>query len=284
MERGRAMRRTLPLLAFALLLSLPFAGAAAEVKEKAGCADHPLFTTRMPNYLLVDCQTREFDAVDFFLPKGKKQVVEGKYTYLTYGIDDRKNERSPVEIIRNYENALKKIGGTIAASDPNNWVNGSVTVDGKEVWVQAQRGNGRIWIKIVEKQAMAQTIVADAAAMGNDLKSTGHTALYGILFDTGKSDIKPESDAAIGEIAKLLKGETGLKLFVVGHTDTVGGIDANLKLSKDRAEAVLKVLTTKHGIAADRLKAFGNGPFAPVATNDTDEGRGKNRRVELVKQ
>lgn len=278
------MRRTLPLLAFALLLSLPFAGAAAEVKEKAGCADHPLFTTRMPNYLLVDCQTREFDAVDFFLPKGKKQVVEGKYTYLTYGIDDRKNERSPVEIIRNYENALKKIGGTIAASDPNNWVNGSVTVDGKEVWVQAQRGNGRIWIKIVEKQAMAQTIVADAAAMGNDLKSTGHTALYGILFDTGKSDIKPESDAAIGEIAKLLKGETGLKLFVVGHTDTVGGIDANLKLSKDRAEAVLKVLTTKHGIAADRLKAFGNGPFAPVATNDTDEGRGKNRRVELVKQ
>jgi outer membrane protein OmpA-like peptidoglycan-associated protein len=109
-------------------------------------------------------------------------------------------------------------------------------------------------------------------------------AVYGIYFDTGKSDLKPESEEAIAEIAKLLKGDTDLKLYVVGHTDNVGALDANMKLSGSRAEAVLQALVRTHGIAASRLKSFGNGPYAPVATNDTDEGRAKNRRVELVSQ
>ena len=176
------------------------------------------------------------------------------------------------------------MGGTILQSVPTWWVNGKIVQDGREVWVQVERGNGKIWLRIVEKKEMEQTIVADAAAFGNDIRATGHAAIYGINFDTGKSTIKPESAQAIEEIAKLLKADPGLKIHVVGHTDNVGGRDANIKLSQERAEAVLQALVRDHGIAAARLSSYGCGPFAPVASNDTEEGRAKNRRVELVKQ
>ena len=113
---------------------------------------------------------------------------------------------------------------------------------------------------------------------------TGKAAVYGIYFDTGKAEIKPESEPALKEIAKLLQADPKLKLYVVGHTDNSGGLDYNMKLSKDRADAVVKALTGKYGIAASRLSAFGVGPLAPVASNQTEEGRAKNRRVELVAQ
>ena len=131
---------------------------------------------------------------------------------------------------------------------------------------------------------MEQTIVADAAAFADDLKTTGHAAVYGIYFDSGKAELKPESEQAVTEIAKLLKTDPALKVFVVGHTDITGGIESNVKLSQERAQAVIQALVRTHGIEQPRLRPFGSGPFAPVATNDTDEGRAKNRRVELVKQ
>ena len=109
-------------------------------------------------------------------------------------------------------------------------------------------------------------------------------AVSGILFDTGKATIKPESAQAIGEVAKLLQGDPALKVFVVGHTDSVSTVESNLKLSQDRAEAVLQSLVREHGIAAARLRSYGCGPFAPVASNDTEEGKARNRRVELVQQ
>jgi outer membrane protein OmpA-like peptidoglycan-associated protein len=120
--------------------------------------------------------------------------------------------------------------------------------------------------------------------MGNDINATGHVAVYGIYFDSGKSLIKPESAQAIAEIAKLLKSQPALKVFVVGHTDNQGGVDSNMALSQARAEAVLKALVNEQGIAPARLRSTGCGQFAPVASNDSEEGRAKNRRVELVKQ
>ena len=139
-------------------------------------------------------------------------------------------------------------------------------------------------LAIVEKGIMKQEVVANAEAMGNDINTTGHVSIYGIYFDTGKSEIKPESDAAISEIAKLIKNDGALKLYVVGHTDNVGSFDSNMKLSKDRAEAVAKVLSGKHGIDAARLKPYGVASLAPVTSNATEDGKAKNRRVELVKQ
>lgn len=100
----------------------------------------------------------------------------------------------------------------------------------------------------------------------------------------GRYLVKPESDATLKEIATLLQQDPSLKLFVVGHTDNVGSLASNMDFSKRRADAVTKVLTTKYGIAVARLSAQGDGPTAPVASNDSEDGRAKNRRVELVKQ
>jgi OmpA-OmpF porin, OOP family len=274
-----------PLIGLVLGLILSSAGIAAQQADYKDCQDHPLFPTRMPEYRISDCKVEDFGVYEFFVTKGPKIPVEGKFTFITYSYTGpRANEPSALAIVRNYENAIKKIGGQILQIVPTWWVNAKIVKDGRETWVQAERGNGKIWLRIVEKKEMAQVIEADAAAFSNDLKTTGHVAVYGIYFDSGKSVIKPESAQAIGEIAKLLAGEPGLKVYVVGHTDNVGGVDGNMKLSQDRAEAVLQALVRDHGVAAGRLKASGCGPFAPVASNDAEEGRAKNRRVELVKQ
>ena len=268
-----------------LLALLLGSGAALAVKpDQQGCKDHPLFPTRMPNYRIERCETKEFESYAFRLGKGKTEKVEGKYTFITYTADDKKDSQSGVAVVRNYENALAKIGGKVQGGQADNYVTGSVVLDGREAWVEAQRGNSRIWLRIVEKQAMQQHVTADAASFANDIRSTGHVAVYGIYFDTGKSDLKPESAPALEEMAKLLKADPALRIWVVGHTDSTGIVDSNMRLSQARAEAVVGALTGKHGIAAARLKGYGVGPLAPVATNDTEEGKAKNRRVYLVKQ
>ena len=133
-------------------------------------------------------------------------------------------------------------------------------------------------------QLQQNMVTVNASEMSKAMASTGRVALYGILFDTGKADIKPESKAALEEIAKLLKAEPNLKLRVVGHTDNQGGLDSNIALSKRRAEAVNAALASQHGITAARLSAFGVADLAPVASNAEEAGRAKNRRVELVPQ
>jgi outer membrane protein OmpA-like peptidoglycan-associated protein len=278
------MKKLLIVLMSAVFL-LPAAGVFAQQADVAGCKDHPLFPTRMPDYRIESCKVQDFGVYEFLSVKGPKTPVEGKFTFLIYSFTgERANEPSGLAIVRNYENAIRKVGGTILQSDPQRWVNGKIVKDGQETWVQAEKANGAYWLRIVEKKEMEQFIVADAAAFGNDIRTTGHAAIYGINFDTGKSTIKPESAQAMGEIAKLLEADPSLKIFVVGHTDNVGGVDGNIKLSQDRAEAVLQALVRDHAIAAARLRSYGCGQFAPVASNDTEVGRAKNRRVELVKQ
>jgi hypothetical protein len=135
---------------------------------------------------------------------------------------------------------------------------------------------------VIEAVAMENKMVSvDAAAMAKEVAATGHIALYGILFDTDKTDIKPESVAALDEIAKFLKADAKVGVYIVGHTDNVGGFEHNMSLSLRRAEAVVKELTTKYGIPAGRLKAVGTGPAVPLAPNDTEEGRATNRHGVL---
>lgn len=274
------MNRFLSSLFAALLVILPAFAQA----DKPGCKDHPLFPTRMPGYVIENCKVEEYGVYDFSLVPRQKQDIEGKFTFITYALIRGKEQPSALAVVRNYENAIRQVGGTVVKSDPNRRVNGKILKDGQEVWFQAEKGNGKIWLRIVEKTAMAQYIVADAASMGRDLNATGHMALYGINFDTNKAVVKPDSKPALDEIAKLLRQEPGLKLKVVGHTDAVGSLDANMKLSQARGQAVVQALISQYGIAASRLKGYGVGPLCPVASNDTEEGRGKNRRVELVKE
>jgi OOP family OmpA-OmpF porin len=142
-----------------------------------------------------------------------------------------------------------------------------------------------VLLDVVETVPMeTKMVTVDAATMAKEVAAAGHVALYGIYFDTDKADLKPESAPTIEEIAKLLTQDPKLTMYVVGHTDNVGGHAYNMGLSERRAAAVVRELTTKHGIQAARLKPAGVGPLSPAAPNDAEEGRAKNRRVELVKQ
>ena len=125
-------------------------------------------------------------------------------------------------------------------------------------------------------------VTIDADAMARDIGQAGRVALYGIFFETGSADITAQSDVTLSEIAALLGDNPQMRLHVVGHTDNEGTLDFNLDLSRRRAEAVVQTLTSTHGVAADRHLANGVGFLAPVASNRTEEGRAKNRRVELV--
>ncbi len=240
----------------------------------------------MPDYRIAACKVEDYGMYEFRTKNARVKVpVEGKFTFISYQFTGpRGTEPSGLAVVRNYENAIRKVGGTIQESVPNWWVNAKIVKGGNEAWAQIEKGNGLIWLRVVEKKEMEQHVVADAAGLGNDIRATGHVAVYGINFDTGKATITPESAQAIGEVAKLLKTDAGLKVHVVGHTDNVGSVESNLKLSQDRAAAVVQALVQQHGIAAVRLRAYGCGSFAPVASNDAEEGRAKNRRVEIVKQ
>jgi OmpA-OmpF porin, OOP family len=275
------MRTLLLILIAAACLAPP---AMAQQKDDAKCKDHPLFT-RMPDSWIHHCTEKTFDFYEFRVSPKDKQRVEGRLTKLSYYPQAAAQSKpSELQILRNFENAVKKVGGkSLYAEQARETF--KVVKDGKELWVEVTAEfTGKYGLTIVEKNAMEQDIVMNAEAFGNDIRSTGHVAVYGILFETGKSALKPESEQSITEIAKLLKNDPSLKVYVVGHTDNTGVLESNMKLSQDRAAAVVQSLTSVHGIAASRLKPYGAGPYCPVATNDNEDGKAKNRRVELVKQ
>ncbi len=276
------MRRTAFILASVLFLFvLP---VAAQQKDNPACKDSPLFS-RMPGYWIYNCTQKQFDAYAFPVGPGKTTSVEGQFFKITYYPQNTLTSKpSELQIQRNFENAVKQLGGTVVSSAKSRETF-RVTKDGKELWIELWTElTGKHGLTIVEKGLMTQDITANADALMSDLRATGHASVQGIYFDTGKSEIKPESEQAISEIAKLLKNDAALKVFVVGHTDNIGNLEANMKLSQDRAEAVVQALVRSYGTAPTRLKSFGNGPCAPVASNDTEEGKARNRRVELVKQ
>lgn len=270
---------------FSLCMVLAGFGSAWAVEQDVkGSKDHPLLT-RMPDFFISGYTYSEFNSYKFIGADKKPVIIEGQKYYIEYRLRQGAIAPGELKIRRNVQEALKKIGAKVIFDDNFNRVSTIVLQkEGKETWIEVRSLDKMYRLNIVQKEAMQQEIVANADAMGKDINATGHVSIYGIYFDTGKAEIKPESDAAIQEIAKLLGKNAGLKLYLVGHTDNVGSLDANMKLSKDRAEAVVKALTGKYGIAAARLKPYGVASLCPVASNDTEDGKAKNRRVELVKQ
>jgi outer membrane protein OmpA-like peptidoglycan-associated protein len=139
-------------------------------------------------------------------------------------------------------------------------------------------------VTVVESKPMEadKIAVVKSSEMQQALERDGRIAIYGIYFDFDKAEIKPESEPQIVQLAALLKENPKLKVLIVGHTDGKGAFDYNLSLSQRRAQAVADTLVSAHGIARDRLTPAGAGMIAPVASNKTEEGRAKNRRVEIV--
>ncbi|MBS4032877.1 MAG: OmpA family protein [Ignavibacterium sp.] len=251
-----------------------------------GSKDYPLFN-RMPGYRIMGYEDKEFNVFDKFLDEnGKKMSVEGHYYYFNYGLNKGEKMASGPQVLRNYMNAIKKAGGIVVYEEGCCNVYLKLEKNNRITWVRVKAytdaGSYQVWI--VEEAEMEQDIVVDANSMLGDINAQGRVALYGIYFDFDKSDVKPESDKTLKEISKLLSENSKLNLYVVGHTDNIGDYNYNLKLSQARADAVVKILVSKFNVDKNRLTSAGVGPLAPVTTNDTEEGKAKNRRVELIKK
>lgn len=301
------------MIAVAGLLILVGSLAMAQKSDVEGSTDHPLIS-RYPGSVITEYSAREFD--EYTLPLGKmeqdhwarSQHLEGKLTHLHYEIPE---QRSTLEVGRNYTQALEHAGfqTLFSCSGGDQCGGGSVGSVGwcggcspRQLVAKLPRPAGDVYVSLHMEQDNPNTaawvqldvvevkpmesglVVVNAESLAGDITRTGHASVYGIYFDTGKADVKPESDATLKEIARLLQQDPALKLHVVGHTDSVGQFASNLDLSHRRADAVVKVLISKYTVAPARLDAQGVGPLAPVASNDSEEGRTRNRRVELVKQ
>ncbi|MFA6004172.1 MAG: OmpA family protein [Elusimicrobiota bacterium] len=255
----------------------------AATSDRKGCPGDSLFT-RMPGTHITDCVSSDFDSQLFHCAPGKPAVREGRYMMTRYQADPGAAAATPVQIIRNHQSAAQDLGGRTIFEDKR-YACIQLAKAGKEITAEIDTAFNRGYlVRIIEKAGMKQEIAGNTDIFLKSIKDTGHVAVYGILFDTGLAVLKPGSESVLAEITKLLQQDQGLNIHVVGHTDNVGTMANNMKLSQDRATAVVEALVSKHGIARTRLKAAGVGPLVPVSTNRNEAGRAKNRRVELVEQ
>ena len=339
------------------VVSLAFSNATIPSEDVKGSKDSPILK-RYEGSLIVAYDYKAFD--EFTMPLSKlveipgkrdshnnfayeptqKKNLEGERTRLVYLIPDG---RSPLEVVRNYQEEIQAKGGKVlyqckteecggAVNRSSNGGGGHMSlsmfvypqervkgrdfsngycaqterisdqryltaeVPGEGMYVSvlaytlhsdrlcdAFDGRTIAAVDILQTKAREQKMVSvNSSEMAKKIANTGSIALYGIYFDFNKADLKPESDATLVQIAQLLKNDGALKLLVVGHTDNVGTFDFNVGLSQRRASAVVAALTGKYGIAKTRLTPHGVSFAVPVASNKTEEGRAKNRRVELV--
>ena len=283
------MRRFITgLLAMLLCLyAFTLALAASDPNDQPGSTDPDLFS-RMPGFNIQVYEALEFDRYEFKTGPDATQAVEGRSTLVVYYANEGTTHPSGLQIARNYVGAAEAIGGSRVyefEDGGTEYVIIRVVKNDLEVWTEVSGANNGMYnVRMIEKQLMKQAVVANAEALSSSITESGRVVVYGIYFDTNKADLKLESEPALVEIVKMIQTDAALKLFVVGHTDNVGQFAHNLKLSQDRAASVVKALVGKHGIDAARLISFGAGPVVPVAPNTTDEGKAKNRRVELVAQ
>lgn len=259
-------------------------------QDESEFKDSPWFSG-MPNYAIYDGEDVEFDSYNYW--NGKNcTAVEGRKVRRVYTLKEDAQKASALQIRRNYSNAIKSMGGTVlfdgepqdadcAEFNGLNIVVGKVVKGVDELWVEiATLAGDDYYITIILKEPMKQDVTA--SSMFEALNRDGHIALY-INFDTGKSIIKDESKPVIDQIVQMLKANPDLKIGVEGHTDNVGTPASNKTLSEARAKSVVSAIVAQ-GVSADRLSPTGFGQDKPVADNTTEEGRAKNRRVELVRK
>ena len=297
-----------------------------------GSSDHTLIS-RYPGSTIMSYFSRDYDEVKFPISYSKNEVINwkvtaGKHTSIHY---TGPKDRSPLEIMRNFKNALENEGAEILfACSGRECDNGKASYDMKffnkvfatEGMRSSSEGNhyggfagsdqqqylfcklgqnnkviyvsiaviDSYWagveylVEIVESKEMDSGLVSvNAESLRNKIEKDGKMALYGIYFDTGKSTIKPESTVELNAVIDYLRANSEVNLYIVGHTDDTGDYLRNQLLSEQRAQAIVNHLK-ENKISADRLKAIGVGPACPVASNLNEEGRSKNRRVEIVRK
>lgn len=273
-------------LAVAALLAVPATAGAQDDTE--GAKDHPMLS-RVAGYFIDDYTEQGFGVGEFTLGEEKVKKVEGRYWHIDYSLKEGARAAGPLQVTRNYLNVCTSKGGKKLYEEvETGWgtVTCTMVVRGTTVWVNvhARNGGDSYALTVVEEGGFKQEVEFTASQLEEELNAKGSVALHGILFDTGKATIKPESSAVLEQVGTLLKAQPALRLEIQGHTDNAGAKGANLKLSQDRAAAVKAYLVKTHGIDAARLTTTGLGDTKPVADNGTEDGRQQNRRVELVKK
>ncbi|QRY80026.1 DUF4892 domain-containing protein [Pseudomonas sp. PDNC002] len=250
------------------------------------------------------------------LPDDAVLKLEGRITAIDYRIPGQK---SALEVLRNYQQATGAKGfetlfecqgydecgdsvtNLLRRSGPAVNFDANIYSDSRLILSKRQasdgdsyllliarrnvdRGDTEVFQEVVDVQPMAQNQIKleESSELKKNLDAAGRVAVYGVHFDSGKTEIKPESKATLEQIAKLLKDNPELKVYIVGHTDNTGSLDGNLDLSKRRADAVVQALGSGYGVAAERLAAYGVASLSPVASNTEETGRTLNRRVEIV--
>ncbi|MCP3056727.1 OmpA family protein [Aurantimonas marianensis] len=332
MQRATGLGLSLFVSIAMLAITMP-AGPALAQEDIAGATDHPL-VGRYQGSVITFHETKAYEELtlpDATPPRNYREAPDsfqtelaGKLTSIRY---EGPADRSILEVMRNYEKALKDDGFEILFSCrgkkecapntssvaplwdaarggigmPSTWDSTLYTLARKDdpagqvtvglLGVETRASNTRsltphVAMTIVEGEPMQtdQIVLVEASAMESAIAKDGKIAVYGINFDFDKADITPDSKPQIDELGKLLTDNPELAVLIVGHTDGEGGFDYNLSLSQRRAQAVVDALARDYGIAATRLQPAGAGPVSPVASNRTEDGRAKNRRVEIVER
>ncbi len=307
------MRKITPAL---LATTLMLAAAAPQAHAERG-ADHPE-VSRYPGAVIEGYDFKEYEEAQLILSRPinrggeytaeKVLPVEGRVTYIHY---EMPKTASALQVFRNYQSALKRSGFNELfvcerpCTDANLgsfktlmkardlYLNGSR----ENQYLAAKRGNTYVslwvndlgepnaWLFVVEKGSLDdnQMAISGESPIAKSLSDQGRVDLYGFQFDTGKAVLRDSSQTTLKELGKVLQENPTLQIEVVGHTDDVGGADANQRLSEARARAVTEALS-RAGIDASRMLARGMGQTQPLAANTDDAGRAKNRRVEIIVQ
>ena len=283
------MRNPVMKIFFLVLFTFSTCIAFAQ-SDETGCKDHPFFT-RMPGFFISGC-SGNYNEYELVVGNDKKQTVEGSIITNSYYIKNGVEMLpSPFQIMKNYENAVLANGGEriylSSKYDDAGFIGGTFKMmkDGNTYWMTIYNFNGGATeasgyrISVIEVEGMKQEITANE--MFEKVNAGTSVALY-INFDTGKSTISSESQTLVEELYKMVNANPSLKIMVEGHTDNVGNQGSNQTLSEQRAASVKQALVSK-GIAPERISTKGFGQDKPISDNTTEEGKAKNRRVEIKK-
>jgi len=259
-------------------VSLLALAQAPPPKDRAGCQDSPVLT-RLSGCWIHRCRSADYDVGQMPVAKREQKPVEGALQEIFYGCPAG---ASGLQIWRNAEAAFLQSGYRILYKDQYSTTRYWLTAQNGPQWAHLYTEGRGYRLLLVKTKAMEQSMQANADGWAQQINQTGRVSIYGINFDTGKATLKPDSEAVLNEVAALLQKQADWHMLIAGHTDNVGNDAVNTPLSRQRAEAVIAWLATK-GIDKARLTPAGFGSKKPLAENNTEEGRAKNRRVDLVK-
>ncbi|HTN18637.1 MAG TPA: OmpA family protein [Chitinophagaceae bacterium] len=271
--------RLIPVLCCTLMLL----ALSLHAQDDAAC--QTLFSP-LAEHTRKSCEHKEFAELEVYAKAGAKaDLKKGDYIKVAYAFNGAFDKRpAATQIYENYANAIKKARGEVTVNNGNGiW--GKLKKGGDSYWIKVYTdGSSWYWYESVKEAALRQDVTFTPEEIKNNLKAEGKAVFYGIYFDTDKATVKSESAPALTAIAAFLKTNPSTNVYIVGHTDNSGSFEHNLTLSKDRATAVVTELAGTYGVNKSQLMAQGVASLAPVAANDTDAGKAKNRRVELVKR